>query len=131
MSAIQPGSYILRSGLFTSFVHAYGKIRAVQFAPPAPGAPVRINLGRSAIIVEHNAFLRAERRANAAGFAPIAKDVYLEALAVLWFRASGRNRFSFFGLAGAPGFAPQGFLTLLLIAFHIVLEILILVRPYL
>jgi hypothetical protein len=104
--------------LFTVFlVHAYGKIRTVQFAPPAPGAPLRINHGRSAIIIELYTFPRTERGADTAGFAPIPKDIYLEAL-VSWFRAFSCGIFFSFGLAFAPAPAPPVLLALLLIAFH-------------
>jgi hypothetical protein len=98
-------------------VDAYGEIRAVQFAPATPCAPVRIHLGRNAIVIQYDTFPRAERSADPAGFAPIAKDIYLETLAA-WFRAFSLNSLPFFGLARAPAFAPPGQFALLLIAFH-------------
>ena len=92
-------------------MNAYGKIRTVQFTPAAPGAPARIDVGRDALIVEPDAFPRAERSADAAGFAPVAKDIYLEALSFVWLRTSGCGRFFFSGLARAPDLAPSSLFT--------------------
>ena len=96
------------------WANANGEIRTVHLAPAAPGAPVRIDLCGSPLIVERDTFPRAERDANPATFAPVAKDIYLEALDVLWL---GRPS-CFGGLGPAAAFAPFGRLPPLLIVFH-------------
>jgi len=95
----------------------YGKIRAVDLTPAAPGAPARIDLGRGAFLVQSDAFPRAKSCTDAAGFAPVSKNIYLEAFPVLR-RIPGYSPFFLFGLARAPALAPLSPFARLLIAFH-------------
>jgi hypothetical protein len=108
--------------MFIAFLmHAYGKIRTVHFAPAASVAPVRIDNGRLAIVIQRNALSRAESSADAAAFTPVAKDIDLEALAV-WLLASTRRIFSR-RRALNRFFAARGRFAFLQIAFHHFLEI--------
>ena len=58
------------NGLF-HFPDADGKIRAVQLAPPATGAPFGFLHHRGTLGIQAEALPRAESRADAAGLAPV------------------------------------------------------------
>jgi hypothetical protein len=79
-------------------VNAYGKIGAVQLTPAASCAPLGIH-PRNAVIIQFYAFTGAKRSADPAGFAPVAKNIYLETPAA-WFLASSVCAGSFFHPAG-------------------------------
>jgi hypothetical protein len=64
-----------------------------------------------------DAFPRAKSRTDAAGFAPVSENIYLEAFPVFW-RITGCSQFFFFGLARATALPPLSLFARLSIAFH-------------
>jgi hypothetical protein len=90
----------------------------VEFTPAAPGAPVGIYEGRGPLIVKPNALARAKRCTDAAGFAPVAEDVYLETLFFAGLRSCRRGRLCFFGFVRARALQQPGRSVRLLIGFH-------------